>query len=316
MNLQNHDRRIFFFDLDGTLLSSDKIITPATMQALERFTAAGNHFVINTGRALDSAMSVYCELGLHFPGSFLASFNGSEIYDCDKQEIFYRTGVPMDLVSSVFNLAAKHGIHCHTYNEPVTKHLPLRASSADSDCSILSPDNEACMQYYRRVVKVPLQVITPEVQADGSTEDIGTAMCRALDQEPCKIIAIELEDHEKQEAFRRELETMAQGRLQIMYSNPYYLEIFPVEAGKGAAVRRLCEHLNIPVEHSLAAGDEHNDISMIEAAGTGIAMLNATEDTKAVADVITKRDNDHDGLLDWILAESQLPLHAGMQGDS
>ena len=89
-------------------------------------------------------------------------------------------------------------------------------------------------------------------------------------------------------------------RLKLMYSNPLYLELIPKESGKGEAMIWLCNHLNIPVENAIAAGDGDNDISMIKAAGLGIAMINAPDTVKAAADVITTFDNDHDGLAEFI----------------
>ena len=79
-----------------------------------------------------------------------------------------------------------------------------------------------------------------------------------------------------------------------------YLEIFPSDAGKGNALVRLCEILGVPLENSLAAGDEENDLSMIRAAGTGIAMCNGSKVVKDIADVITSEDNDHDGLIPFL----------------
>ena len=84
------------------------------------------------------------------------------------------------------------------------------------------------------------------------------------------------------------------------YSNPNYLEIFMKEAGKGSAVVRLSRYLNIPIENTIAAGDEQNDISMIEEAGLGIAMINAGDIVKKSADVITVYDNNNDGLAEFI----------------
>ena len=86
-----------------------------------------------------------------------------------------------------------------------------------------------------------------------------------------------------------------------MYSSPYYLEIFPKEAGKGSAVKKLAEILGVPIGNTYAAGDEENDISMLEAAGVGVAMLNAKDAVKKVCDIVTKEDNDNDGLADIIL---------------
>ena len=58
--------------------------------------------------------------------------------------------------------------------------------------------------------------------------------------------------------------------------------------------------LQIPVCDSLAAGDAENDIPMLVSAGTGIAMINASDAVKAAADVVTAEDNDHDGLLPYL----------------
>ena len=72
-------------------------------------------------------------------------------------------------------------------------------------------------------------------------------------------------------------------------------------------MKRLADILGIPVENTYAAGDEQNDISMIEAAGCGIAMANATDLVKASADVITTYDNDHDGLAEFIEKATRTP---------
>ena len=87
----------------------------------------------------------------------------------------------------------------------------------------------------------------------------------------------------------------------LIFSNPIYLEIFDKTAGKGNAVRFVCEHFQIPLSNSVAAGDAENDISMLQASGTAVAMANATPEVKACADFITQQDNDHDGLSEAIL---------------
>jgi hypothetical protein len=106
-----------------------------------------------------------------------------------------------------------------------------------------------------------------------------------------------LHDHEKQERFRKLITKKYGDVLDTMYSSPYYLELIPKGYGKGAAVRELAKTLNVPIENTIAAGDAENDNSMIIAAGLGVAMLNAAPGTKAVADIITEQDCDHDGLV-------------------
>ena len=264
-------KKIFFFDLDGTLLNSEKVITPKTMEALRIFTNAGNHFCINTGRAIDSARAVYDGLGLDFKRSFLAGSNGTQIYSIDEEKYVYKTGVDLELVPKILDLADEYGVHCHTYNET----------------HIVSRHDGECMNYYRRVIKTPL-IVTDNVLSE-------------LKEPPSKMIAIELHDHDKQERFRKALADMVGDRLTLLYSNPYYMEIFPSVAGKGSVVKRLADYLGIDIKDTYAAGDEQNDISMIEAAGCGIAMINGTDIVKASADVITKLDNNNDGLAEFIL---------------
>ncbi len=264
--------KIFFFDLDGTLLTSEKKISDKTMDALRKFTDAGNHFCINTGRAIDSARAVYEGLQLDFKGSFLCGSNGTEIYSVDDEKYVHKTGVPLELVPRIIALSEEYDVHCHTYNED----------------HIVSKRNGECMEYYRRVIKTPLIV----------TDDI----MKELSSPPSKMIAIELHDHEKQERFRMALQEMVGDKLTLLYSNPYYMEIFPSEAGKGSAVKRLADYLDIPMENTFAAGDEQNDISMLEAAGTGIAMINGTDIVKKAANVITTLDNNNDGLAEFILS--------------
>ncbi len=269
--MDNSNKRIFFFDLDGTLLTKDKKISDKTMDALKKFTDAGNFFCINTGRAIDSARAVYDGLGLDFRGSFLCGSNGTEIFSIDENKYVYKTGVPLELVPRIIKLADEYDVHCHTYNET----------------HIVSTKNGECMEYYRRVIKTPL-IVTDDVMKEISSP-------------PSKMIAIELHDHAKQERFRLALQEMVGDKLTLLYSNPYYMEIFPSDAGKGSAVKRLADYLGVPIKNTYAAGDEQNDISMIEAAGCGIAMINGTDLVKKSADVITELDNDHDGLADYIL---------------
>ena len=269
--MERTDRKIFFFDLDGTLLTTEKEISPRTMNALKKFTDAGNYFCINTGRAIDSAKAVYRGLGLNFRGSFLCGCNGAEIYSVDEEKYVFKTGVPLELVSVIMDMAKEYDIHCHTYN----------------DTHIVSSMNGECLDYYRRVIKTPLLI----------TDDVA----KELTSPPPKMIAIELHDKEKQENFRKALEDVVGDRLTLLYSNPYYLEIFPKDAGKGSAVKRLADILGVPIENTYAAGDQENDISMLKAAGISVAMLNATDEVKKVSNMITACDNDHDGLADIII---------------
>lgn len=113
---------------------------------------------------------------------------------------------------------------------------------------------------------------------------------------PYKMLAADLHDHNKLEAFRLAISDWAEGRIQTIYSNDKYLELFRLDAGKGNALRFVCEYLGVPLSDAYAAGDAENDISMLQAAGCGIAMRNAPDPVKEAADMVTRSDNDQDGL--------------------
>ena len=265
------DTKIFFFDLDGTLLNSEKTVSPKTKEALRAFCAAGHRVAISSGRSVDSVAAVYRENLSDLPDVLLVCSNGAHVADAESGRDIFRIPIPFPLVKTVFEIAADCGIHCQTY----------------SDTHIITPSENENLTYYRRYIKTPVCL----------TDDIVSA----LDREPCKCLAIELHDADRLEAFRKEVKKKAGDRLTLVYSNPYYLEIFSAEAGKGNAVLRLCEHLSIPVENALAAGDAENDVPMLLAAGKGIAMKNGSDTAKTAADVVTEEDNDHDGLVPYLV---------------
>lgn len=82
-------------------------------------------------------------------------------------------------------------------------------------------------------------------------------------------------------------------RYTMVKSSPYFFEILNKQADKGAALKHLAQHLGIKQEEVMAIGDNENDLPMIEFAGIGVAMGNATENVKQIANVITASNNEH-----------------------
>ena len=78
------------------------------------------------------------------------------------------------------------------------------------------------------------------------------------------------------------------------------MEYIKKGTGKGDGVRKLASLLDIDISDVVCVGDERNDISMIEVAGIGVAMANAREELKAVADYVTVNDNNHGGIAEVI----------------
>ena len=261
---------IFFSDLDGTLLNDEKEITPRTKQALDAFIAAGNCFVISTGRPLSNSLSIQERFGLSRSGTYISAYNGAVIYDCAAGKTLYETGIPQILVSQILQIADACHVHLQAYQGRY----------------IISRIYNDQLQYYRERTHMPVII----------AED----MLSELTSPPRKLLAIDLEDRSRLEKFYDAVIAQLGSYLALAFSGPYYLELFPSDAGKGKALVRLCRYLHIPVENSVAAGDAENDISMLKAAGYSICMCNAALEIKKIAARITETDNNHDGLVPFI----------------
>lgn len=258
--------KLLFTDLDGTLLNDDSRISSGTKAFLDDFLLAGNKLILASGRPLLSVLEVKEKAGLTQSGIFLTCNNGTLIYDCDRSLSILEKRLPLSYVPYLQEQADKYHLHIQTYR----------------DDAIVSPAEDAEIQYYRRKIHLPL-IISPALQD-------------ALTEGPYKMLAISLDDFDRLDAFRRSISGWAEKKVRTIYSNSKYLELFDWNAGKGSAVHFLCNYFNVPLRDAYAAGDADNDISMLLAAGTGIAMQNASKQVKQKADIVTDTDNNHDGL--------------------
>ena len=86
-----------------------------------------------------------------------------------------------------------------------------------------------------------------------------------------------------------------QDNFSVVQSEPYFSELMPQNVSKGNAVTELAARLNLTLDQVMAIGDQGNDLSMIKAAGTGVAMENAGANVKEIADYITTSVDD-DGI--------------------
>lgn len=262
--------KIFFTDLDGTLLNEKGVITENTRDAIKRFIARGNKFAICTGRPLPSAIEVFKSLNIPDKNCYVIAFSGAQIYDCEEKKTLYRCSLDSDTVTRLFELGDECDIYCQAY----------------SDTDIICKKNTECTKYYTRVIHLGI------VESDD--------IISALPEPTCKLVAIEFKDWSKMERFQQRIDEEFKGRVTANKSNKYYVDIFSSEAGKGNSIHMLCRILGIPVENSIGAGDEANDLTLIQEAGTSIAMCNGNDEVKAAADIITQKDNAHDGLVEYI----------------
>lgn len=262
--------KILFTDLDGTLLNDERKISYQNKQAVQKALDNNHKVVITTGRPLPSAIQLVEELGLTEEGCYAITYNGGLIYDCGAKKAIAKATIPLEYIYYIFETAKKYDVHCHTYTDEyvVAEHLTEE------------------LKRYCTNIKVPYQIV----------DNIENAQI----EEPVKAIMVDFNGKEKLEKVKEQLKPWCVDKVNCFFSNPYLLEFGPLEATKGSALKYLCDYLDIPIENSIAAGDEENDISMLQAAHIGAVMANASDEIKKYGNYVTKNNNNNHGIAEII----------------
>ena len=260
--------QILFTGLDGTLLDYEKSITPGNRKAVEEALALGKRIVVTSGRPLSSSLEQARRLELAGRGCYVIAYNGAEIYDCTQGETLFRRTLELEDVYAVFDEAKRRGVYIQTYDR-------TRAILEDW-C------DPAVAKWYCDRLGMGFSVIG-DVRRD-------------LAEAPVKMLLIDRSECGVLDEMKDWIDAKLAGRVDCFHSSGFFLEVVAAGINKGMAVEELCRVLDIPIAESVAAGDEANDISMIQAAGVGAAMVNGTAAVKAAADYVTERDNNHDGV--------------------
>lgn len=269
--MEKMDSKALFLDLDGTLLNDSREISTGNRQAVQAALAAGHRIVITTGRPLISAIEQAKALELMAQDCYLIAFNGGIIYDLGNGKIITQETVSLPLVQQVFAEANRRGIHIQTY---------------DDNRVLVEPRcDDAELAHYCQRIRMTSAVI-PDILA--------------FQQEPVKMLLIDENSQEPLLSFQAWLHEHLADQLDSFFSCDQFLEVVPQGMHKGAALLRLASLLGIPQGNTVAVGDAANDLSMIRAAKVGVAMCNGTEEVRRAADVVTTRDNNHDGIAEVI----------------
>lgn len=262
--------KILFTDLDGTLLNDSVRVSNYTKEILTKFTSEGNLLVPTSGRPLLSIQEVIENSGLSPFVSYIVAYNGALIWNNKENCEVHTWCLDKEIAARVQKISEDAGIHFQTYY----------------DEHIITHREDEEINTYRTKIHLPV-TYTPDPTG-------------ILGGDPYKALFISLDNHEALCKLRDEIRNQVSTPVNLVFSNSMYLECFNVDAGKGNAVKKLCQFTGVDISDTYGAGDAENDISMLEATGCGIAMLNATEAVKAISDVITDYTNDRDGLAKFI----------------
>ena len=239
-------------DVDGTLVTKDKVLTDRTIQAVDRLRDLGIAFTITSGRPPRGLRMLVDRLQLTTP---MAAFNGGVIVLPDLSILDERL-LPDYLLPALVDVIVAHGLDVWLFRSTDWFVRSPTAPRVDRETSniqfppIVTPNFEGVMTNVVKVVGV-------------SNEHDRVARCEA----------------EVQRQFGMQVSAAR--------SQPHYLDVTQPTANKGVVIERLSRYLSIPAERIAALGDQLNDVEMFKRAGLSIAMGNASPDVQSQAMCVT-----------------------------
>lgn len=262
------NQKILVLDIDGTLTNSDKIITPKTKKSLMMMQEKGHIIILASGRPSPGMMKYAKELELEKYGGYLLSFNGARIINCHTGDIIYQQMLPRFILPKIYHFAEENGCGLITYC---------------GDYVVSGTGIDEYIELEARINGMPVREVDDFLHFINF--DVNKCLMTAPPEKAEKLTAI--------------LQEKFEGILSIYRSEPFFIEIMPKNIDKASSLKRMLETVGLKKENVVCCGDGYNDVTMVEYAGIGVAMANAREEVKAVADYITK-SNDEDGLVEII----------------
>jgi Cof subfamily protein (haloacid dehalogenase superfamily) len=255
-------------DVDGTLVTKDKLLTDGAKRAVQRLHDAGIGFTITSSRPSIGMRFMVAPLGIRLP---LGPFNGSSIVDINLEPIEQHL-IPADAARKSLDVLTQFGVDAWLFTNDAWiikrddgKYVPHEQMTIQHDPTYASDFSP----YIARACKI--------VGASGDPEQL--AVCEAAMQK-----------------------ALGEQALAIR-SQTYYLDITPPGQNKGTFVQAMAQRLGIATDAVATIGDMQNDLAMFKASGFSVAMGNATDDVKQQASHVTTSNEDEGfaGAIDMIL---------------
>lgn len=274
--------KLIVSDLDGTLLDATGQISEKNIAAIKKAMERGVTFVVATGRTWKAALKPLEAAGVICP---IICLNGAVMYDENRHELQNIT-IDKEECKHILSVSRKENMYVEFFTNrgifSVSREYFLEVfvdimKSANPHLA----EEEIRSHAHRRFQMEPVEFIENYDRLFEMEElDIYTIL--GFSHEPDKLIRV-----------REQLEDTA--GIAITSSGDVNIEFSHADAQKGVALQNLANRLDIEMKDVMAIGDNWNDVSMLRAAGRGIAMGNASDEIKQLADAVTK-PNIEDGV--------------------
>lgn len=249
-------------DMDGTLLDPAHKLTARVKQAIARARTLGVHIVLTSGRPVPGLAPFLHELGIDGDDDYCIACNGG---------LVQRIG-PRETVVE-YPLSFDDFVYC----EQVAREIGVHFQALDA-----------------QRMYTPNQDISIYTVADSHLSRMPLSYRRVADMDPGMsfIKLMMIDEPDVLDAAIARLPAALTERFAVLKSAPFFLEVFDHRAGKGPSLQKLTEHLGIDRANVMAIGDQENDLTMLQYAGTSVAMGNAIDAVKAVARFETATNAD------------------------
>ncbi|OCG56194.1 hypothetical protein A9G36_03925 [Gilliamella sp. Choc6-1] len=244
------------FDMDGTLLASNRLVLPETIDMIEKISAKGVKVILVSGRHHSVIYPYYYQLKLTTPA---ICCNGSYLYDFERQKTFSAKPMTKEQAKILLNLVNKFGIHTLIYTDKMMIYEVL---------------DDHLEGFFKWVKSLPL-FLQPEIKKIDNFEK--------LIDEAGAIFKFATSSHDipALQQFSNAVDSLGVFSCEWSWSNR--ADVAVKGNTKGNGLTHWAEHENIDLSEIVAFGDSYNDISMLSIAGLGIAMGNADDEVKAKA---------------------------------
>lgn len=258
--------KLVAMDIDGTLLGKTKELTSYTKKVLKQAGRKGIYLVIASGRALNAVP----ELLFNIEGmAYAITSNGSSIFRLTDKKRIYGKDLTKEQVNDLLEF----------YKQ---QQCPMEV--------FIEGEAFAAKDYYEHPEKFGASPTAVKYvhTTRKPVDDLGAFV--KIHENHIEGINFIVSDLERKAAMRKQLEKM--DNIYVTSSVPRYIEVSHGDVCKRNAIQWLADELNILREEIAAFGDGENDIEMIEYAGFGVAMENASEDLKCVSDWVAPSVED------------------------
>ncbi len=268
------DIKVIIMDVDGTLTNSEKKITERTKKTLIRAQEEGAILVLASGRPTSGLMDYAKELKMDEHHGLLVSFNGAKVVECQTNKVLFNETMSVEEGQAVLEYMKKFDV------KPMI----------DKDDYLFVNDVYNCYVQYK---DKPFNVIQYESRG-GKFKLCEKDDLAAFADYPLNKILTAGDPEYLKENYEQMMEPF-KDTLSCMFTGPFYFEFTAKGIDKAKALDSVLIPMGYKKEEMIAFGDGHNDASMVKYAGIGIAMANAVDDLKEIADEVTL-SNEEDGI--------------------